>query len=852
LTQYKPQKAQPGAENRYGFEALAWDVLARVMKAPDNQIDSKIDDALRRIVEFLNADFGILIQPTETASGPIQSHARVIPGRAQASVPAYPDSCFWVDRLSAGGQPAVVSRIDDLPPEAAEDKSFFRAIGVETVLSLALKARDAVFGAFILAGRHAQKTWPDEILRSLVLLVDCLSCALDGKRTRLEFEDQLRFQTLLADISTKFLHLAAGQLDSEILSALRRISESFDIDRCTLWQMRADRPDTLILTHVYQRDGASPFVPEVDAAEFFPWILRKGIEGDIAVFPRLCDLPPEAARDRESFGKIGTKSFLGVPLSVGAGTNLGALTFSTTRAERDWPDRSIRQFQLLAQVLANALARKRSNDALRESEVFMDVSLDCARAGIWSVRFAPPEIWLSPKMRQLCGFAPDEEVTPDKFLGIVHPDDREMVDRMVRRAVETTEDFRMEHRVLLPDGTILWIEARGRFHPDLTGKSKRLTAISMDITERKMAEAALHVSQERFRELVEQAPMPIGIVRDYEILQVNSKYVEVFGYQNVEELRGQPIIEQWAPRSRDEIRKMVQAYETGLTRPTEFEGFGLRKDRTEFPVQAIVTVVQLPDGPATVAFLRDVTEERAIEREIQRLRDRSWHAERLARAGIITVSLAHQLNQPLSAILSNAQAGLLLLDRENPDLEEFRDILKDIVDDDRRAGDIIRTVRRILPREESNRETISLAKLIRELIAMLHSEILDQGVEVDTTRVVDCAVVADKEQIRQVLLNLITNAIEAMQIRARDQRRLQFSVARLESEARVDVRDSGPGIPERRIGKMFVDPFRTTKKNRLGIGLMICSSIVESHGGRVWLVNNPDCGLTASFTLPLK
>jgi PAS domain S-box-containing protein len=247
---------------------------------------------------------------------------------------------------------------------------------------------------------------------------------------------------------------------------------------------------------------------------------------------------------------------------------------------------------------------------------------------------------------------------------------------------------------------------------------------------------------------------------------------------------------------------------------------------------------------------RDISDRKQAEAELQRLRLNLWHADRVAQTGAITASLAHELNQPLTAILSNAQAGLRFMDAGNPDLGEIRAILADIVHDDKRAGAVISGLRSMLRRKETQRATINLASTIEEVLALVHSELVGQQVELRLGLDADFLVLADKGQVQQVILNLVMNAMQAMQGQPAHQRRLVLTLTRTHTgDALVTVRDSGPGVPEEQQGKLF-EAFWTTKNQGLGIGLHISRSIIESHGGRLFFANNPDRGATFSFTLP--
>ena len=237
------------------------------------------------------------------------------------------------------------------------------------------------------------------------------------------------------------------------------------------------------------------------------------------------------------------------------------------------------------------------------------------------------------------------------------------------------------------------------------------------------------------------------------------------------------------------------------------------------------------------------------EDETRRLRRRLWHADRVARVGALTAAIAHEINQPLAAILSNAQAGLARLARGDAPPEALRQILEAVVRDDKRAAETIRSTRAILRRDEERRERIDLAATLREVLHLLGAELSRKGVSLEAELAEGCWVSANRTQIAQVALNLLLNATEAMKDCPAGERRLRVSAAAAaDGWVRVAVRDAGAGIPAERLGMVF-EPFWTTRKDGLGLGLAICRSIVEAHGGRIQVEPNLDRGVTFRFEL---
>ena len=623
--------------------------------------------------------------------------------------------------------------------------------------------------------------------------------------------------------------------------------------------------------------------------------------------------------------------------------------------------------------------RKRAGNALRESEERLTLATDSAGAGLWNVELDTQRIWFSSKMREMFHIAPDQEITYETVFQAIHPADREQVVRVVRQVLEQGKGIAVEFRIVQPDGGITWVSNRGLPHYDASGRPERLTGASADVTERKRAEEALQESQEQFQRVVENMHDALIVEdRDGRIVFANGRFLRLFGVTR-EQLPTLLIEDHIAPEHRLLLRNRRARLLSGKSVPMHAEYAGLRPDgsplwlevesvtlkdakggitgtqssisditdrrlseerlkldaavldnmrdgvvlvrtsdqiivstNSEFDrllgykpgeligkhvdminvieegqdssafiktirqglrkagrwngqipnrrkdgsiiwCQLSITSFQHPvHGEVGISMHTDITEQRQNEDEMRRLRLQSWHADRVARTGAITSSLAHELNQPLSAVLSNAQAALRFLAKENPDLDEIREILADIVHADKRAGSVISGLRSMLRRTETPRDMISLKEAIGETLDLLHSELLGKQVEAKMDCESDCFVLADKAQIQQVILNLMMNSVEAMQDQPVPRRLLEVALTRPETDtAQIEVRDSGPGVPDEQSGKLF-EPFWTTKSQGMGIGLPLCRSIVESHGGRIWFANNGYGGATFCFTLPVK
>jgi signal transduction histidine kinase len=246
----------------------------------------------------------------------------------------------------------------------------------------------------------------------------------------------------------------------------------------------------------------------------------------------------------------------------------------------------------------------------------------------------------------------------------------------------------------------------------------------------------------------------------------------------------------------------------------------------------------------------DVTERRRTAMELDEQRQELAHLSRVASLGVLSGALAHELNQPLGIILSNAQAAQHLLSNQHPDLDELKAILEDIVSEDRRAGDVIKRLRVLLRRGESTLEPIDVNENIKEVLRLTRSDFIRRGVAVVCQFSDDLpAATSDRVQLQQVLLNLITNACDAMETNLPMDRLVTLSTFFKENEICLAVQDRGVGLPED-VETMF-KPFHTTKAHGLGMGLAICRSLVAAHGGRLWAEPNPDRGATFYVALTI-
>jgi len=348
------------------------------------------------------------------------------------------------------------------------------------------------------------------------------------------------------------------------------------------------------------------------------------------------------------------------------------------------------------------------------------------------------------------------------------------------------------------------------------------------------------------REALERLPVAVVVLTaDGEVVYANAEAAGLFGYR-VEDLTGVPatllfpelgVGDGLAMPSRSEARP-PRAARTLIAQ---------RCDGSEAPVAVTISACAFDGAPALFAAMVDASDRYEVHRSRQELA----HLTRVSALGELAGSLAHELNQPLTAILSNAQAAQRFLDADPINLDEVRETLKDIVEDNCRAGEIIRKIRSLVRKGDMELQPLDMGGIVRDVTLLVHSDAIIRGVRT-ALDIADGlpAVQGDKVQLQQVVLNLLLNSFDAMQDCPPSERIASVQVrARPDGTVCIAVRDRGHGLTVDQIDKIF-RPFFTSKPHGLGLGLSISRSIVVAHGGRMWAENNADRGAAFYVILP--
>src|SRR5437764_1141298 len=504
---------------------------------------------------------------------------------------------------------------------------------------------------------------------------------------------------------------------------------------------------------------------------------------------------------------------------------------------------------ITAMALSAGMAEHgRAEEALRQSEARTNLAANAANLGLWLWNIRDDELWATEKWRRLFGFAESEPLDIGQWLQVVHPADRERMKQRVQHVLEHGGgEHESEYRITRQDGSTRWIAGYGGVELDERGKPAFVRGVSRDITGRKLAD-------EKFQLVLDAAPQD-KIMEDSAGLNTLHKATAttVFGY-SLSELIGRHIETLIPERFRDRHvgdRKGFLSEPSSRGMGAGRDLVGRRKAGSEFPVEVGLNPIRTAQGLFVLASVIDITARKQAELEHQRQNMELARVGRVAVMGELAASLAHEVNNPIGAMVANASAGQRLITAGKVEIGELNDLFVDIAADGRRAGEIVQSIRNMVRKGKVHHALIQIEGIILDLLRIVHAEAVERDVTV--TAEVDSdggRVWADRVQLLQVFLNLTLNAFEAMSAMGPDARRLVIHAgSNGNGEIVVSVRDSGPGFPEGLVEQLF-EPFFSTKAEGTGMGLAISRSIIEAHGGTLSGENCDNGGACFTVCLP--
>jgi PAS domain S-box-containing protein len=376
--------------------------------------------------------------------------------------------------------------------------------------------------------------------------------------------------------------------------------------------------------------------------------------------------------------------------------------------------------------------------------------------------------------------------------------------------------------------------------------------LKLEIAERKRAEAELRESEQQWRDVFENNPtMYFMVDAKGTVMAVNPFGAEQLGY-NADELVGQPVLGVFYEPDREAVQRNVALCLKQLGRAMTWELRKVRKDSSMLWVRETAKAVARVSGPVILIACEDITEQKRTEEALRQAQADLAHVNRVTTMGELTASLAHEVNQPIAAAVTNANTCLRWLTRDHPDLEEAREAAMRIVKDGTRAAEIISRIRLLFKKGTPEWELVDVNEVIREMMVLLRGEATRYSISFRTELAADLPrVMGDRVQLQQVFMNLMLNGIDSMKDTNAGGELTITSRQAENGQLLISVSDTGVGLPAKQADQIF-NAFFTTKVQGTGMGLSISRSIVESHGGRLWAADNSPHGASFHLSLPTK
>jgi PAS domain S-box-containing protein len=501
-----------------------------------------------------------------------------------------------------------------------------------------------------------------------------------------------------------------------------------------------------------------------------------------------------------------------------------------------------------SQLAAALQGRARAEQAERE----LRLAVDAVPALVWSARPDGSRDFHSRRWLEFTGLSADQ-AAGQGWIAAVHPEDRAKAADKWRAAVAAGEPFEVELRGRSAGGEYRWFLVRAEPVRDEKGTVVKWYGSNIDIEDRKRAVGALRTSEAQWREVFEHNPVMYFIVdANGIVLSVNTYGAAQLGY-SVGELLGKSVLQVFFEEDRGLVQNNVAACLNNIGQTHNWEVRKVRKDGSSLWVRENAKAVRrLGNQLILLVACEDITERKRAEEELHAAHAKLTHVMRVTTLGELTASIAHEVNQPLAAVVTNAEACLRWLSREIPNLDEARSTVKSIINDGNRAGEVIQRVRALVNKTATEKAPLHVNDVVGEVVALVQHELFSRRVSLSMELAPALPLVlADRIQLQQVILNLVINGIEAMQSLADRPRELVIRTQQDgPAQIQVAVQDCGIGIAPEDADRLF-DAFFTTKSSGMGMGLSICRSIIDAHGGRLSVSGNAGPGATFQFTLPL-
>ncbi len=532
---------------------------------------------------------------------------------------------------------------------------------------------------------------------------------------------------------------------------------------------------------------------------------------------------------------------------------LGVVEFFS-RAAREPDAEQLATLSAIGSQLGQFIKRRRAEAAFRANEERWRRLFETSAAGMALARLDGVFTAANPALQRMIGRAA-EEIVGHSALELNHEDERAATaEALAGYGSGLLTERQVEKKYLKKDSTPVWLNITTTLVPATETAAPFLQSVYMDITERVRFEAALRASEERWRAMFETAPVGVATL-DFEhrrYLTANESFQRMTGYTE-DELRNLTTLDVTHEDDRQATQNLIDG---GIGTARVLQRKRCRRKNGEV-VWVDINPFFVPTTDSTPAFfgaiMVDITERKRAEEALQQAQADLARLNRVMLLGEMTASIAHEVNQPIAAVITNGNAGLRWLGARQPDLDEVRQALGRIVRDGTRAGEVIGRIRALATKAPPRRESLDINQVISEVIALTEAETQRNAARLQSRLANALPVVsADRVQLQQVMINLIINAIEAMAGAGDGPRELTIvSSTDDANDVVVEVQDTGPGLDSEKLDRLF-QSFYTTKPDGIGMGLAISRSIAEAHGGLLSAAPNQPRGAVFRLSLPVE
>ena len=782
--------------NALQFERLLADIVARFIDLPHEQTNSVINDALGCVGRTLGVDRCSLLEFHEDLSVDPNLFYYNAPGIKPVSAVGPPSPDSYLRKMIREGKEICFSRLTELPQEAMVDLEFLQSRGVKSAFFIPIQIKGRTSAALVLSSIRSEYLWPEKLKPRLRLLAEIFTNVLKQKKT----------EEMMRNSKENFRQFFKNIPDYAYIISPEGIIQN--INYAALRVLGYERHELVgqSLMMVYAPESR-PKMEEL----FDRWNKGTPIHNEEMVI----------------ITKSGEKRI--VLLNV------------TEVQDQDG------RIMHSPMVQTDISERKRHEETILQEKGFTETVIN-SLPGIF---YLYDSDWRMVRWNRnhelLTGFS-TEELKGRMVLDWFSQDYKDIIAATVRKVFDEGEAM-VEAPLTIKDRRQVPYFFKG-VRLDIAGEAYFL-GMGIDISQRKANEDALHQREQQLRLITDSLPARLAHINSNQrYIFANESYAKWVGRPR-NDILGKHLPEVIGDDAYKEMRGRIKTVLSG--RPVTFETV-INSPKSESRHLLTMYVPDYREGNVQGFFasIHDMTELEKAKEQAQVAREALYHVGRVTTLDALSSSLSHEMQQPLTGVLSNAQAVEMMLENPQADMDEIRVIIKDIVADTKRASEVTWHLRALLRKQDTNFQIIHFNDMIEDVLNVLNSDMVIHNIMVERDFAANLPkVMGDSVQLKQVLINLILNAQQVMEDSTSEVLRLviQTSVGS-EGKITVAIEDSGPGIEEGKLEHIF-EPFYTTKSEGTGMGLVISRFIIDAHGGQIWAENRAEQGARICFSLPV-